>query len=126
MKTGTIVTIVIIVLAVVGVYFYYFSTAPSVVSNQILYPKGGETFSAGNSYTLQWSSVNAASTTQIFLIDTSLESQGESVAISDRIYGVPDTGSYVYTVPTTTPSGTYKLEIGSLTSNPFMVAASTI
>jgi hypothetical protein len=86
----------------------------------ILFPAGGETLSKGKEYTLKWTGTTSAKT-QIFLINTSLESQGVSVSSVDRIYNIENTGSYTYTIPTTIPDGKYKLQIGQLTSNDFQI-----
>lgn len=82
----------------------------------ILFPLGGETLIAGQTYTLSW--VQGGESIHIFLIDTSLKEQGASVSISDRIYNIPNTGSYTYTVPLTLPSGEYQFQIGTLESKP--------
>lgn len=85
----------------------------------ITFLKGGDKLSAGKSYAIKWNGVTGA-TTQIFLKDLSLESQGESVSLVDRVYNVPNTGSYSYTIPASA-KGTYILEIGPLISSPFTV-----
>lgn len=86
---------------------------------QISFPVGGEQLTLGKTYTLKWS--GGADATDIFLIDTSLESVGASVSLVDRVYHVPNTGSYQYTIPTRLSPGTYKIEIGDSTSNPFKI-----
>jgi hypothetical protein len=134
-NTGIIVGIIVVIIIIAGVFYFYSvspttpsTTAPSgTQEGMITYPAGGESWLPGQSYTLTWTppSTPDSTTTQIFLIDTSLESQGASVSIADRVYGVPDTGSYQYTVPQTLKNGSYRIEIGTLNSNTFQVASST-
>lgn len=57
---------------------------------------------------------------QIFLINPSLKSVGESVSIVDTRYGLPNTGSFEYTVQRFNP-GTYEFQIGDATSGTFQV-----
>lgn len=89
----------------------------------ILYPAGGEVLTAGETYTLRWEDAGLGVTTEIFLIDTALESQGASVSVTDRKYDVQNNGTHQYTVPATTPAGTYVVSIGPLRSQPFTVTA---
>lgn len=93
-------------------------------TESVSFPKGGETLKQGNAYLLKWTDADASTTTtQIFLIDTALETEGASASISDRVYNVPDTGSYQYVIPASLPDGTYKFEIGNLLSAPFDVSS---
>lgn len=85
----------------------------------ILFPTATDQLIAGQQYNLRWT--RGGDTTQIFLIDTSLETQGESVSVVDRKYNVPNTGSYVYTVPTTLSAGSYRFQIGGASSQAFQV-----
>ncbi|HWC57940.1 MAG TPA: Ser-Thr-rich GPI-anchored membrane family protein [Candidatus Paceibacterota bacterium] len=88
----------------------------------ITFPAGGEHLVAGHTYVLQWTPT-AESTTQIFLIDTALEPIGASVSSVDRVYDVPNTGTYSYTLPKTMKAGTYKFMIGEATSNTFEIVS---
>jgi hypothetical protein len=132
----TILTIFIVAILIVGAVIYGFGRKPGQNSNigvspsptparaEIIFPKSGDTLTSGNKYTLKWQGVGNG-TTQIFLVDTDLESQGESVAIVDRIYNVKNTGSYDYSVPSTVKPGNYKFEIGNLTSGIFKIESGT-
>jgi hypothetical protein len=88
---------------------------------QITFPKGGENLIAGDTYTLTWTGGPAE--TQIFLINTELKSQGASVSVSDRIYGVKNTGTYQYRIPQNIAFGTYEIQIGNSTSNTFKIVS---
>lgn len=104
------------------------TTSPSATTTQaptaqIIFPKGGESLVKGQKYALQWS--GGPNPTQIFLINTALESQGQSVSIVDRAYNITNTGSYEYTIPATIDPGSYKFEIGNVTSNAFTVIAAS-
>lgn len=98
-----------------------------VVSNtpsQVTFPAGGENFVKGKEYSLRWNPESSGEDTiAIFLIDASLESQGASVSIADRIYDVPNTGSYDYTFPESLEEGSYKFQIGKENSNYFKVVS---
>jgi hypothetical protein len=91
----------------------------TVTTSAVTFPHGGENLVAGQTYTLTWS--GGPDPIQIFLVNTALKSAGASVSISDRIYGVKNTGSYAYTVPATMLPGTYEFQIGNSTSNTFQV-----
>lgn len=88
---------------------------------RIIFPKAGEKLETGRSYTLKWT--GGDSTVTIFLIDSSLESTGASVSISDRIYGIKNTGSYDYTPPKRLEPGTYKISIDTASSNYFKIVS---
>lgn len=96
------------------------TSASSSSDVQITFPTGGEKLETGKTYTLKWKG-GGDSTITIFLIDSSLESKGASVSISDRIYGLKNTGSYDYTLPTRLESGTYKITIGRASSDYFKI-----
>jgi hypothetical protein len=126
--------LVVILLIIIGVFLLVSrtpqtsettSTNAPAAQEAITFPTGSDTLNAAGTYTLAWNNPSAGTTTQIFLIDTALESQGESVSITDRVYNVPNTGSYAYTVPANVPAGTYVLAIGQLRSEPFHIASST-
>jgi hypothetical protein len=95
----------------------------SPAAGKILFPTNTDTLIAGQTTTVRWTP--GSGTTQIFLIDTSLESQGASVSIVDRIYNIPNSGSYSYTVPESLAAGAYKLTIGTLTSDTFQISSQT-
>lgn len=100
------------------------SITPTATQDLVIFPKGGEKLVKGQTYVLTWAS--GSNPDHIFLIDTSLESQGESVSIVDRVYNIaPHTEKYSYTVPKAIKSGIYKLQIGKVTSNPFQVVDSS-
>jgi hypothetical protein len=90
--------------------------------NTIISPTTGDVLVKGQTYTLSWTGGDPGET-QIFLIDTALESAGVSVSISDRVYHIQNTGSYQYTVPKRLPDGIYKFEIGDQTSNTFQIVS---
>ncbi len=123
MRTSRILIAILIVVAAlcfIVVAMTKETLAPdSQASSQITFPAGGETLIKGQTYTLQWT--GGPEPTQIFLIDTSLKSAGASVSISDRIYGIKNTGSYVYKVPTTVKDGIYEFQIGNKTSKTFEI-----
>jgi len=96
------------------------STSPT--RSQVLFPTSSDTLTEGQTYTLKWS--GGPDPLQIFLVSQKLESQGQSVATVDKVYGVKNTGSYNYTVPTNLTPGSYKFEIGNLTSDYFQIASS--
>ncbi len=109
-----------------GWHWYVNNSDSEKVESRVVFPAGGEVFEPGTTHRLSWDDPdNIETTTQIFLIDTALESQGASVSVTDRIYGIPDTGSYEYTFPVSIPNGTYKFSIGTLTSKTFQIASST-
>lgn len=92
--------------------------AASVV---ITSPKAGETIAPGQALTLTWT--GGEDSLSIFLVDRSLKSAGASVAISDRVYSIKNTGTYTYTIPARTKVGEYEFQIGTSTSKPFMVVS---
>ncbi len=85
----------------------------------ILFPKGGEELVKGKSYTFKWTGGDSVIT--IFLVDSSLQSKGASVSLADRVYGLPNNGSYEYTFPDRIQAGTYKVRIGKKESGYFKV-----
>ena len=90
--------------------------------NSVTFPKGGEKLVQGQSYELTWTGGREESL-QLFLIDTSLKDQGASVSVSDKVYGIPNTHSYIYKIPENLKPGTYELQIGGETSNRFEIVA---
>ncbi len=135
MKNKGIVILITIVL-LIGVFSYLIfykrpsqpintkTITPTIIpsSENNVFPKGGETFHQGQSYILKWAS--GSGNTNIFLVDTAYESQGVSVSLVDRVYNIPNSGSYTYTVPRNLPNGTYKFEIGNITTNTFQISNS--
>lgn len=97
---------------------------PTPAPGKITFPNGDEKLSAGKTYTLKWSGISG-NTTSIFLKDKALESQGESVSLVDRVYNVPNTGTFNYTIPADA-NGIYILEIGNLVSDPLTIEANKI
>lgn len=93
-------------------------------SLQIIFPKGGEKLIKGKSYTFKWS--GGDSVIAIFLVDSSLESKGASVSLTDRLYGIPNKGSYLYTFPARIQAGTYKVRIGKQESGYFKVVGKAV
>lgn len=96
----------------------------SVSNDQITFPTSSDTLIEGQTYTLKWS--GGSDPVQIFLVSQRLESQGQSVATVDKVYGIKNTGSYNYTVPTNLTPGSYKLEIGNLSSDYFQITNSGV
>lgn len=91
-------------------------------AEDVIFPSGGETFSAGQTITLHWNpDPTITDPIAIFLIDASLEDEGASVSISDRVFDIPNTGSYDYTIPSTIPAGQYSFQIGNANSNYFQI-----
>ncbi len=127
-----IVGILLIVLIIIGGIYAYSNRigTSSMAESHIIFPAEGETLVAGQTYTLKWDNPGftsnlPGSTTQVFLIDKSLLSQGASVSITDRKYDVPDIGSYDYTIPTGVADGTYFFTIGTTTSDMFTIVATS-
>jgi hypothetical protein len=134
MNKKTLVGIIVVLIILIAAFaIFHFSktqknpspstTTPTPVQSQskITFPKGGEKLTKGQSYTLTWT--GGGNQLQIFLIDTALESQGESVSEVDKLYGINNTGSYEYKVPDDIKEGTYKFEIGTMTSKPFQIVS---
>lgn len=87
---------------------------------QIIFPKGGETLTKGQTYRFKWTG-GSDSTLSIFLVDSALESKGASVSLTDRLYGIQNKGSYDYSFPQRVTAGTYKVQIGKKFSGYFRV-----
>lgn len=90
-------------------------------TGEVIFPTANSSLVKGQTYTLRWSGGGDEKTIAIFVIDKSLESQGVSVSAGDRVYDVPNTGTYSYTVLPTLKEGEYKLQIGTLTSPYFRI-----
>jgi len=86
---------------------------------KIIFPAGKEKIAIGDFCNIKWT--GGPDPMQIFLVDTSLKSIGTSVSISDRIYNIKNTGSYIYQIPTNLKLGTYEFQIGDQTSNTFEI-----
>ncbi len=113
----SIVLIVILVLFLVGALLLFFNLTQKP---GILFPAENTTLIKGKTYTLAWTGTKPSSIA-IFLVNKAFEKEGVSVSLADRVYNVPNTGSYRYTVPTNIPEGAYKFEIGTLTSPYFQI-----
>jgi hypothetical protein len=74
----------------------------------------------GKTYTIRW--VAGSGTTDIFLVNKALESEGVSVSLADRVYSVDNDGEYTYTFPKNIPDGEYRFQIGNEASGYFSVA----
>jgi hypothetical protein len=124
-KQGILVAIILIVILLAGGFYYMVNRGKTNTKSGVTFPSGGETLVAGKTYTLRWKTpTTTGSTTQIFLVDKALLSQGASVSITDRAYNVSDTGTYDYTIPTAVPDSTYFFVIGAETiSNDFMITS---
>lgn len=88
-------------------------------SLRITAPDSGEVLTRGTPFEIQWT--GGPDTLTVFLIDSALQTQGASVSISDRIYGIPNSGKLEYTPPQRLNPGTYKLTIGSSSTSYFQV-----
>ncbi|HLR37485.1 MAG TPA: hypothetical protein VK084_05540 [Chitinophagaceae bacterium] len=99
-------------------------TLPTVSNDSVyfVYPKGGEVFIIGKTYNLIWKG-KTDTAAALFLIDSSLESKGVSVSISDRVYDIPQSGSEEYRFPQRLKPGTYKFQLGRAESQYFQVKA---
>lgn len=85
------------------------NSQPDVYSLVLRSPKEGDKWEVGKVYSIEWEGKGSESTFALFLIDKSLESEGVSVSISDRVYGIyGDNGAYAYRVPPTMKPGIYK------------------
>ncbi len=88
---------------------------------QIIFPKGEESFVAGKTYTLKWSS--GPNPIDIYLVDASLKKFGTSISLVDRVYAIDNTGHYNYTFPTENikEDGIYEFQIGNVDSGDFKI-----
>lgn len=87
--------------------------------NAVIFPQAGDRLQLGKTYTITWKAKTG--TTDIFLINHAYESAGVSVSIADRIYNIPNNGSFNYTIPKNIPVGSYKFTIGNLNSEYFEI-----
>lgn len=94
---------------------------PTPAMTQVTFPIANDILSPGKTYTLKWQG-GGKSPISIFLINKDAQKQGVSVSLFDRIYSIPNTGYYNYTVPQNMPNGLYKFEIGDLSSNYFEIS----
>lgn len=90
-------------------------------TGEVIFPTADSILVKGQTYTLRWSGGGEDKSIAIFVIDQSLESKGVSVSAGDRVYDVPNTGTYNYTVLPTLKDGRYKLQIGNLDSPYFRI-----
>ncbi len=95
-------------------------STPASADTTIIFPQKNDRLTIGKTYTLQWAG-NGEGMTDIFLIDVALKPVGASVSSVDRLYHVPNTGSYAYTVPQRIDPGTYQFEIGTTTGEEFQI-----
>jgi len=115
------IMLIVTFLVVAMIYDHQHKQAtPSPLTSSITFPTSSDVLIKGKMYTLAWKPSQQGET-QIFLIDKAFESKGVSVSIVDRVYHLPDTGSYRYTIPSNIPSGTYKFTIGTYTSDYFSI-----
>ncbi len=122
MKTKLKIIGVVILAVIAGILWYVGrDTRVELTQEGIIFPSGGETLVAGQTYVLRWQ--GETGNTQIFLVDTDLKPQGASVSISDRVYGVENDGSYDYMVPQSISPGTYEFQIGNETSKIFQIVS---
>lgn len=121
MKKILYAVVIVVALSVYGLFYFNKIDSPgeSPRNPSITIPREGDTLVAGQTYTIAWT--GAATSTALFLIDTSLASEGASVSISDRVYGIQDTNTYAYTVPSHIRPGDYRIQIGGATSGIFHV-----
>ncbi len=122
-----IIILGLIVFFTLGLYIFKYqnlqetpTTNPKSTGNQVIFPTQKDTLQKGSPYTLKWTS-NEPSPIAIFLVNKAAEKQGVSISLFDRVYNIPNTGSFIYTVPENIPDGEYKLEIGNLNSEYFQI-----
>ncbi len=115
-RKNKMLPIALAAIALIAVVVALFVSANTV---GVKFPSGGEKLVAGKTYTLKWK--GGPNPIQIFLVDTALVTQGESVSIADRVYNIPNTGSYEYTIPTAVQDSTYEFEIGDMRSKTFKI-----
>ncbi len=114
MKKLLVVGLVIVAL-VAGYGFYSTHSLGSIIpgdktqqSLKVLYPNGGESYKAGSTVTLKWSSTLPKDA------KLGLSIKDENGTMPERGFisaGEPNSGSYDWEIPDTLPSGTYKLRI---------------
>ena len=124
-------TIIIVVLVIVLIALAIFLpkkksvvTVPVITqpsSVHIIFPTKTDQLAIGQTYTLKWT--GGENPIDIFLIDDATKSVGVSVSLIDRLYHIPNTGSYNYTVPKYLKPGLYEFEIGTTTSEDFQIVA---
>ena len=121
MKKILYAVVIVVALSVYGLFYFNKIDSPgeSPRNPSITIPREGDTLVAGQTYTIAWT--GAATSTVLFLIDTSLASEGASVSISDRVYGIQDTNTYAYTIPSHIRPGDYRIQIGGATSGIFHI-----
>ncbi|MBI4598787.1 hypothetical protein HY734_01165 [Candidatus Uhrbacteria bacterium] len=81
---------------------------------RFLSPSENEEWKTGETREIVWE--GGGKTVGLFLIDQSLESEGASVSVSDRVDAMPNEGRYTYAVPTDFKEGTYKWCLSSETN----------
>ena len=97
-----------------------FNTNPyHITTREITFPTSKDVLVEGKTYELKWTPKEG--TTDLFLINKELESEGVSVSIADRKYDINNTGKLNYKVPANIPTGEYKITIGDITSEYFEI-----
>lgn len=130
MKKRHVITIVVLVIILIGLGIVLPKKNPAAqptsvstpqASVQIIFPTKADQLAIGQTYSLKWQ--GGQNPIDIFLVDDATKSVGVSVSLVDRIYHIPNTGSYDYTVPKYLKPGFYQFEIGDSTSDEFQVVA---
>jgi len=90
------------------------ATSTRISQIQILSPVGGEQWVSGQTYAIHWT--GGGGKISIYLIDKSLEPEGGSISKSWTMDGLPNSGSYSFTVPNSL-KGTYKFYVSDTLGN---------
>lgn len=125
MNKNILVALILLIIILLITYILIGRKNDEIESN-ITFPKGREELVAGMSYKITWNhqedgSPPKASTTNLFLVDRSLLDQGVSVSVIDRKYGIPNTGSYNYVIPSGVQESEYFFIIGTTTGHIFKI-----
>lgn len=107
MKNYSKLFFVLVVLAFMFLPSVSFASSSATSTLAMVSPNGGEVFKKGLSYNLIWDSATT-STSSVFLKLQSATGTTTNIATVN-----PDNGSYMWTVPTTTPTGQYKVGVFS-------------
>ncbi|MDP2919671.1 MAG: Ser-Thr-rich GPI-anchored membrane family protein [Dehalococcoidia bacterium] len=89
------------------------------VSLAITYPKGGENFHAGDVITITWKSTNLSSDKLVVIASQNSSGAGSYITGLD---GVPNTGSYEWTIPTWRAGTQRKIVISIDDNNHYLIA----
>lgn len=101
----------VLVAIALAVFLFMFFNRDSGSGMTVISPKEGDVWQAGQAHQILWS--GEGEKVSIFLIDQSLEPVGQSAAISWRVDGLDNTGSYEFTVPAELKTGNYKISVSS-------------